>query len=177
MMVFTAFGTDTIPAASYVTERFASIGDDPGSVGRLVLWQGGLDVWRHYPWGVGVGHAISALEHLRGIDVPEDNLHNLPLQHLVEGGPLLALLLLGCMLLIFRQTAHAWRGARVDLPIWLFVALYCVTGWLQFRGADVIAWTILGCAIGTAPRRRSRLTQMADRDRSSLPGRPDLSCR
>ena len=133
---------------TYVAERFSTIGEDPGSVGRLVLWRGGLRVFEENPLGVGVGNAVPMLRRVLGIDVIEDNLHNIYLQHAVETGipGLAALLLLAAM--------TAWRVVRSRYRdhLLLFVAAYLVAGLIEFTGVDVIFWLAYGLQSGLASR-------------------------
>ena len=132
--------------ATYVAQRFATIGDEPGSLGRFTLWRGGLAVFAEHPFGVGVGNAVPALRRTLGVDVPEDNLHNIYLQHAVETGlpGLVALLVFAAMI--------AWRvvRSRVQDHLLVFVALYLVAGAIQFTGVDVMVWLAYGLQAGTA---------------------------
>ena len=42
--------------------RFESVGEDPGSTGRLTLWTGGVQVFTSHPLGVGLGKAVPQIE-------------------------------------------------------------------------------------------------------------------
>lgn len=141
-----AFGAARgIEGADYVAQRFQSIGDDPGSVGRLVLWEGGMRVFAAHPFGVGQGNAVPMIERVLGASLPEDNLHNQYLQHLVETGVqgLLVYLVLAVM---------AWRrtlAARCGDPLLVYVAIYFVIALVQFRGAEALLWFVYGVQSGT----------------------------
>jgi O-antigen ligase len=132
--------------ATYVAERFSNIGDEPGSLGRLVLWRGGLRVFEENPLGVGAGNAVPTLRRVLGVDVPEDNLHNIYLQHAVENGipGLAALLLLAATIL--RRVARS----RFSDQLLLFCAGYLVAGLIQFTGVDVMFWLANGLQSGLA---------------------------
>lgn len=132
--------------ATYLTERFTSIGDDKGSQGRLRLWEGAGEVFTHNPLGVGQGNAIAAVSRAVGEPLPEDNLHNQYLQHLVETGVqgLFALLLLA---------GATWRRAVVARgrdPLVIYCALYFVASLVQFRGGDALLWFVYGLEMGYA---------------------------
>ena len=43
---------------TYVAQRFTTIGEEPGSLGRMMLWRGGLRVFGEHPLGVGAGNAV-----------------------------------------------------------------------------------------------------------------------
>ena len=132
--------------ATYVAQRFGTIGEDPGSVGRLVLWRGGLRVFEENPLGVGAGNAVPTLRRVLGVDVPEDNLHNIYLQHAVETGiPGLAALLLLAAVIARRVVRSRCRDQLL-----LFVAAYLVAGLIQFSGVDVIFWLAYGLQSGLA---------------------------
>jgi O-antigen ligase len=132
--------------ATYVAQRFAAIGEEPGSVGRLTLWRGGLAVFSDYPLGVGVGNAVPVLERVLGIDVPEDNLHNIYLQHAVETGiPGLFALLVLCLTVARRVIAVRFRDHLL-----MFVAAYLVAGAIQFTGVDAMLWLAYGLQSGVS---------------------------
>jgi O-antigen ligase len=88
------------------------------------------------------------LRRVLGIDVIEDNLHNIYLQHAVETGipGLAALLLLAAM--------TAWRVVRSRYRdhLLLFVAAYLVAGLIEFTGVDAIFWLAYGLQSGLASR-------------------------
>ena len=129
---------------SYVVKRFQSIGDEPGSLGRLTLWRGGAEVFVHHPFGVGQGNAIPALEHEIGANVPENNLHNLYLQHLVETG------LPGLVVYLAFGLVTWWRFARgrYQDPLLAYVLCYLVISSIQFSGGDPIVWFVWGLQSG-----------------------------
>lgn len=130
---------------SYVVKRFQSIGDEPGSLGRLTLWRGGVAVFARYPFGVGQGNAVPALEHEIGTDVPENNLHNLYLQHLVETGlPGLAVYLAFAIV-----TWRRYVSGRFQDPLLAYVLGYVVISVIQFSGGDPILWLVWGLQAGT----------------------------
>jgi O-antigen ligase len=131
---------------AYVAQRFATIGDEPGSMGRLTLWRGGLRVFAKYPLGVGVGNAVPMLRRVLGVDVPEDNLHNIYLQHAVETGlPGLLVLLAVAMMVGRRLLASRFRDHLL-----MFVAGYLVAGVIQFTGVDAILWLVYGLQWGVS---------------------------
>jgi len=132
--------------AMYVAQRFASIGEEPGSMGRLTLWRGGLRVFAEHPLGVGVGNAVPELRRTLGVDVPEDNLHDIYLQHAVETG------LPGLFVLLVLAVAVARRlvAARFRDHLLLFVVGYLVVGAIQFTGVDAMFWLAYGLQSGTS---------------------------
>jgi O-antigen ligase len=129
---------------TYVAQRFSDIGDEPGSLGRMTLWRGGLRVFAENPMGVGAGNAVPMLRRVLGVAVPEDNLHNIYLQHAVETGlPGLAALLVFAVVVALRVVR-----SRFQDQLLLFVAGYLVAGFIQFTGVDAILWLVYGLQSG-----------------------------
>ena len=130
---------------TYVAQRFATIGEEPGSLGRMTLWRGGLRVFAENPFGVGEGNAVPMLRRVLGVDVPEDNLHNIYLQHAVETG------LPGLIALLVFTAVAALRVVRARFrdQLLLFVAAYLVAGVVQFTGVDAMLWLVYGLQAGT----------------------------
>ncbi|GJG89016.1 hypothetical protein tb265_41970 [Gemmatimonadetes bacterium T265] len=136
---------------AYLAERFATVGEDKGSQGRLTLWRAAADVFAAHPFGVGQGNAMDAVAHAAGEALPEDNLHNQFLQHLVETGPQ------GCLAYVVLAVL-TWARAvttRGRDPLVLFCALYFLLSTVQFRGADALLWFVYGLQVG-GDRRRGR---------------------
>jgi putative inorganic carbon (HCO3(-)) transporter len=134
-----------VDGADYIAQRFQSIGDDPGSTGRLTLWTGGAMVFQAHPFGVGLGNAVPQLERAIGASVTEDNLHNQYLQHLVETGVqgfIAYLLLVGF-------AVRRLFASRLRDPLLLYVGIYFLLAMLQFRGAEALLWFVYGLQHGT----------------------------
>jgi O-antigen ligase len=129
---------------AYVLERFQNVGDEPGSLGRVALWRGGLGVFARYPLGVGQGNAVPQIRHLLGADLPENNLHNVYLQQLVDAGiPGLA-----SYLVVVAATLHRLVRSRGQDRLLIYVACYFALGTLQFSGADFLLWLVFGLQRG-----------------------------
>jgi O-antigen ligase len=135
----------SVEGADYIAQRFESIGEDPGSTGRLTLWIGGAQVFQAHPFGVGLGNAVPQLERAIGASVSEDNLHNQYLQHLVETGVqgfIAYLLLVGF-------AVRRLFVSRLRDPMLLYVGIYFLLAMLQFRGAEALLWFVYGLQHGT----------------------------
>lgn len=130
---------------TYLSSRFADLGEDPGSVGRLTLWDGGLKVFVRYPLGVGQGNAVPQVERILGAALPEDNLHNQYLQHLVETGVQgFAVFCAFALTTWWRLRSSQWQ----DALLW-YAGLYLILAFIQFRGADSLFWFVYGLQMGT----------------------------
>jgi O-antigen ligase len=131
--------------AMYVLRRFENIGDEPGSLGRVTLWDGGVRVFARYPLGVGQGNAAAYVRAALGADLGEDNLHNQYLQHLVETG----IQGLAAFALLAAVTWWRYQRGRFADPLLLYVLLYLVVSAVQFRGADALVWYVYGLQHGS----------------------------
>lgn len=128
---------------TYLAERVLSIGADPGSTGRFALWKNGFAAFVQHPWGFGAGNAVSMTRELTGAYLPEDNIHNVVLQWLLDFGPLGAVLWLWIALVVISPN---W-GAKLigdPKPIRLFLLAYLGASLLQFRGSEPLFWFALG---------------------------------
>ena len=134
-----------VEGADYIARRFQSIGEDPGSMGRLTLWTGGVQVFTSHPFGVGLGNAVPQIERAIGATVTEDNLHNQYLQHLVETG----VQGLAAYLLLVGLAVRRVLVSRLRDPLLLYVGVYFLLAMLQFRGAEALLWFVYGLQHGT----------------------------
>jgi O-antigen ligase len=134
-----------VEGADYIAQRFQSIGDDPGSTGRLTLWTGGVEVFTSHPFGVGLGNAVPQIERTIGASVTEDNLHNQYLQHLVETG----VQGLAAYLLLVGLAVRRLLASRLRDPMLVYVGIYFLLAMLQFRGAEALLWFVYGLQHGT----------------------------
>ena len=134
-----------VEGADYIAQRFQSIGEDPGSTGRLTLWTGGAQVFTAHPFGVGLGNAVPQIERTIGASVTEDNLHNQYLQHLVETG----VQGLVAYLLLVGLAVRRLFVSRLRDPMLVYVGIYFLLAMLQFRGAEALLWFVYGLQHGT----------------------------
>jgi O-antigen ligase len=87
---------------------------------------------------------VPALEHEIGADVPENNLHNLYLQHLVETGlpGLIVYLLFGVV------TWRRYRLGGYQDVLLAYVLCYLAISSIQFSGGDPLLWFVWGIQSG-----------------------------
>jgi O-antigen ligase len=139
------------PLAQFTLDRFQDIGYEPGSEGRLLMWQSAPQVFIDHPFGVGAGNAIGQVQGLIGTQLVEGNMHNIFLQILLDLG------IFGFavyVLMWFKTWRHALslRSAQAPSygsekwahPLWLVLAIYFLLGFLQFRAYDPFAFLCLG---------------------------------
>lgn len=125
---------------TYVFDRFLSLGTDPGSIGRLSMWQHVGQAFLAQPFGYGAGNALTGIESVSGLKMSDSNLHNIYGQTLLDFG------IVGFVLLCLLVIGLLWREikGRFEDPLGGYILLYCVAGAVQFRGGDALVWFIVG---------------------------------
>lgn len=78
-------------AGSIVIERFSNTIEDGGS-GRDKIWQHAFEVIKQYPFGVGCGNVMYAIEKVNNVVHGENNAHNIYIQYVTEHGVIFGLL-------------------------------------------------------------------------------------
>ncbi len=148
-----AAGIATYSLNPYAFTRFAQVGEETGSTTRLKMWSGAWQALGGLPLlGYGPGSAIRAVEDASGQDFAEDNVHNYPLQVLLDFGlPGLMAWLLICAYIL--KNAGLLKGSEYGT----YTFLYLVAGMVQFRGAEPPFWFILGLLVAMRDYRRSHV--------------------
>lgn len=123
-----------------VFSRFSDIGHDPGSLGRLAMWYYVPQTIMEYPFGVGLGNVMKALERVSRRMYEDGNLHNIYMQMFIEIGIIGGLLYL--------TTVVVWcikniKNAFVS-PVIAMLCIYFLLGLFQFRGGDTIFFCLMG---------------------------------
>ena len=130
------------PIIQFALSRFENIGYEPGSEGRLSMWQAAADVFLHNPLGVGAGNSIHEIEKVLAHDIMEDNVHNIYLQILVD----LGIFGFGAYAVMILAATRRGIQMREVNPLWLAIGLYFFMGALQFRAYDPFFFFWLGLA-------------------------------
>jgi len=127
----------------YALKRIVDVGGDAdkGMAGRFALWRYYYDALVNSSFmGYGAGNGIYAVESVSKIDYPEDNLHNLYMQILIETG-IIGLILY--MLLIYNLVIKAIRTRFLN-PFAIIIIVYFIAALIQFRGTEAIIWFYIG---------------------------------
>lgn len=125
---------------SYSIDRFLSIGNENGSIGRLNMWEYVGKAFINNPLGYGIGNAINSIENVSHISFMEDNIHNLFFQNLLDSGILGLSLYLGLNIgFIIKE-----RKALFNDPIVQIILAYICISILEFRGAEFILYYVIG---------------------------------
>jgi hypothetical protein len=125
-----------------ILSRFAKIGHEPGSMGRMSLWREAFNVVLDNPVGFGIGNNVNAMELITGNDLHAGNVHNLFIQQFVDIG------IAGGILYLIVVIVFVVRNIRQSLfksPFAAWIGCYFVLGMIQFRGGDLPMLFILGC--------------------------------
>lgn len=121
---------------SNLKDRMTSIGDEPGSIGRLNMWKHIPAVVADNPLGYGLGNGMEAVRACDPENISEGNLHNIYFQALVDYGVLGAGALLTAVFLFVKKelpSLAAW-------PVSGFILCYLCLGMIQYRMLEVPAW-------------------------------------
>ncbi len=127
--------------------RFSNLGQasDEGGMHRILMWISAPDVIINYPYGVGMGNSIAALDKVTGKIFRDGNFHNLVLEYFVSAG------LIGGILYVIMIVAffcYAIRNKNNLDTITLMLASYIVAGFVQFSGDESIMFLLVGAFLG-----------------------------
>ena len=140
LLIFAIFFIIKTGVFTYVLERFIIIGEDPGSIGRLTMWQYFWDAFWRYPFGCGIGNNMKALNSVANTYMPDGNMHNIYLQNFIDIGFIGGIwYILMCLKFIIKESKHIFSD-----PFVAFLMTYILICLLQFRGGDTIVFMILG---------------------------------
>lgn len=135
-------------------ERFVNIQQEVDygerGAGRLGLYQAALDALPDNYWGYGIGNVVSYLEENKGYSFRENNLHNIYLAILLEGGVQTFILYFFLVLRLIYLNIQC----RFENPYGRVAAGYLFAGLFQFLGYDVIGWLFFGLFEGDLIRQR-----------------------
>lgn len=106
-----------------------------GIPGRRGIWMGSVEAFYDAPvLGYGAGNAMDAVRAVTGYPYREDNVHNYPLQVLLDFG-LVGLAVFAVVVVRFLVLG---ARARFRSPFAAFVVLYLVGGMIQFKGGELL---------------------------------------
>lgn len=115
-----------------------------GTPGRKGIWAASLQVFQDEPLlGHGAGNAMDAVRDLSGYPYREDNVHNYPLQILLDFG-LVGFAAFAAVVVGFVVSSVR---SRFVSPFSAFIALYLMGGMVQFAGGELlVGFAIAGYA-------------------------------
>ncbi len=122
-----------------ILERFASTGNDNGSMGRLVIWKAVIKGIKNSPFGVGCGNTMDYLKETYGLLRSENNAHNIYLQCFLENN------IVGFLLFISGIVKLYWTEFknRFSNPCGLLLVLYTFQGMFQMQLKEPLMFLVL----------------------------------
>lgn len=124
-----------------ITSRFTnSLGDEPGSQGRMLLYLVAFNASDCYLAGCGLGSASEMIGASNIADFFEDNFHNVFVQQLVEVGVAGLVTYLG----IFYVAYAGARNRLRDFGLALAISTTFLMSFLQFNGFEFLTAFVLG---------------------------------
>lgn len=106
-----------------------------GTPGRKGIWAASLQVLReNFLFGHGAGNAMDAVRALSGYPYRENNVHNYPLQVLIDFG---FVGFAAFAVVVVRYLISNFK-ARFRSPFAAFIALYLIGGLIQFAGGELL---------------------------------------
>jgi O-antigen ligase len=136
------------------------------NVGRLALWNSAAAALEQNLLGYGVGNGVPLMEQISGLTFVENNVHNIYLQFLLEGGVQSLLLFLALVLhILFRPAEGQQRNIKA------FLLCYLMLAFIEFSGYEAYFWFFVGMFYARTDARRAhaRIDATAARKASSLP--------
>ena len=135
-------------------DRFLAIGEDKGSTGRMDMWQYALSAFIDAPlFGNGAGNAVVHLKMVSGTPFSEGNIHNYPLQVLLDFGFMGFVFFIALIL----NVMAIFRKERFSNPFAAYILCWVVGSLFQFRGADaLLAFFIAGYLLTTTMEPKAR---------------------
>ena len=123
-----------------VLERFANIGDEAGSLGRLAMWKYTIPTLFKYPFGVGLGNSIDALETISPLKYTENNMHCLYMQMFVDCG------IIGGLFYVMMWGLFVKKELKniIQNPLCSILFLYAVAALMEFGGGESMFFCVLG---------------------------------
>ena len=125
---------------TFFFSRFTSLSKESGVVGRLRMWEYAWALFKQRSIGYGIGNSISALIQYTGKAYSENNFHNLYIQMFIDLGLIGGLYYL---ILVVGFCVREWKK-MIRKPLQAMLLLYFGACMLQFRGAEIVIYFILG---------------------------------
>ncbi|MEX1827226.1 O-antigen ligase family protein [Luteibacter sp. CQ10] len=149
------------------------------NVGRLALWNSAGTALEHNLMGYGVGNGVPVMEQISGLEFVENNVHDIYLQFLLEGGVQSLILFLALAAhILFSRTEGQQDNVKA------FLLCYLMLAFIEFSGYEAYFWFFVGMFYAQRDKRLARLRVETDartrernawlKSRSPL-GRPDTA--
>lgn len=133
-----------------IINRIMSVGKDGGSQGRIRMWKYVMEAFEKRPFGYGAGNAIKGIKNVSGLWYDEDNVHNLLFQMILDFGFIGGIAYIYIIIdFIKNNIKKMW-----DNPFIMFILMYIVVGCIQFKGAELITFFMIGAFLTISNKER-----------------------
>lgn len=122
------------------------------NVGRLALWTSAGTALQHNLMGYGVGNGVPVMEQISGLEFIENNVHDIYLQFLLEGGVQSLLLFLALAGHILFSRTDGQQG-----NVKAFLLCYLMLAFIEFSGYEAYFWFFVGMFYAQRDKRMARL--------------------
>lgn len=125
-----------------IVDRFQSIGDEPGSLGRINMWKWFPQEFKENIWGYGLGNGMKQIRE-NDPKIRESNIHNIYFQIALDQG------FLGLFIFAFIIIPFIRKEIPVlfSNPLAAFLLCFLGLGVIQFRLLEVVLWIIVAAYI------------------------------
>jgi len=133
-----------------IINRIINVGKDGGSQGRIRMWKYVIEAFANRPFGYGAGNAIKGIRNVAGLWYDEDNVHNLFFQMLLDFG------FIGGISYIYIVIEFIKNNIKkiLDNPFIMFILTYIIIGCIQFKGAELITFFMIGAYLAINSKKR-----------------------
>ncbi len=121
------------------------------NVGRLALWTSAGTALKQNLLGYGVGNGVPVMEQISGLTFIENNVHDIYLQFLLEGGVQSLLLFLALAAHILFTRTEGQQG-----NIKAFLLCYLMLAFIEFSGYEAYFWFFVGMFYARHDMRRAQ---------------------
>ena len=133
-----------------IISRIMNVGKDGGSQGRIRMWEHVMETFIKRPFGYGAGNAIKGMKNVSGLWYDEDNVHNLLFQMILDFG------FIGGISYIYIIIDFIKNNIKkvLENPFTMFILTYIIMGFIQFKGAEVITFFMIGAFLTISNKER-----------------------
>lgn len=141
-----------------ITSRFESIGNEPGSLGRINMWKWIPKELSENIWGYGLGNGMKRIRENDPNMILEDNLHNIYFQVLLDQGIVGFIIMLSIVAKFFLEEIRS----LAQNPLAGFLVLYLFLGLMQYRLLETPMWFIFGAYLSNRAVEKRVIREQAD---------------
>lgn len=127
-------------------------------LGRLALWYYAKLSISNNIWGYGIGNGLDSIERMSGLQFVENNVHNVFLQYILDGGIQSLIVYIFLIFKIFRKRSMGQLQSNVKA----FIICYLLLSFIQFNGFEAYYWYFVGLYLALPKRESERASDLLD---------------